>query len=183
MRSKWLNWRPGDEVSPKSADPKATELTELSSVSSVSSADADSSIINTVGESGSGQRKDHDNKKDRGQLPKHPEMEVHADQSRTELWSSDGDYYGWRLNAALEFICSRNYPSGLIPWVQSVEPYLYNRLTHYLPDEISIAWNSRASFDAFDALCCELEDMLERAAELHHRHNIQLPRKSPSDET
>jgi hypothetical protein len=44
--------------------------------------------------------------------------------------------------------------------------YLHRKLTHDLPNNISRAWDARAPYDVFDALCFDLVDTYRRAVEL-----------------
>jgi hypothetical protein len=46
-----------------------------------------------------------------------------VDHRTPHLWGAHGDQYGWRLNAAFEFIFSQDYPVGVIPWLESAAPW------------------------------------------------------------
>jgi hypothetical protein len=82
------------------------------------------------------------------------------------FWGRHGDYYGWRTNVALDAICAIPSPEGLIVWLGEHSPFLYQRLTRDLPNEISRAWDAQIPLVDFDAVCLDLVDTYRRAAEL-----------------
>lgn len=85
------------------------------------------------------------------------------------FWSERQDAYGWRAQAALDAICAIPAPEGLIVWLDENSPSLYRKLMRDLPKRISRSWNDRIPAEAFDALCLDLVNTYERAAELFSR--------------
>jgi hypothetical protein len=86
-------------------------------------------------------------------------------------WSTsrDGlnqDYYGWRAHVAVDAICRIDSPEGLIIWLETHSPILYQRLTRDLPNRISRDWNGRVPFEVFDKLCFDLVDTYRRGVTL-----------------
>jgi hypothetical protein len=61
------------------------------------------------------------------------------------------DPYAVRMDATLCQIAQPTYLGGMIPWLQTAYPDLYEKLTSRLPDEISRLWNNRAPLVQFDA--------------------------------
>jgi hypothetical protein len=61
---------------------------------------------------------------------------------------ADTDYH-YCVEAALYAICRPDYQPGMILWLETVDPSLYDRLTRILPDLISRLWNERAPLDKF----------------------------------
>lgn len=82
------------------------------------------------------------------------------------FWSERQDAYGWRAQAALDAICAIPAPEGLIVWLGENSPVLYRKLTRDLPNRISRAWSDRIPAEAFDALCFDLVNTYDRAAQL-----------------
>ena len=87
--------------------------------------------------------------------------------SNPQFWGAHGDEFGWRLNCAWDVIC-RDYLAGMIAWLETNEPLLYERITRNLPDKISSAWNA-VPFSEFDLLCHELEAEHGRATDLYRQ--------------
>ena len=88
--------------------------------------------------------------------------------STSHFWGAHGDEFGWRLNCAWDLIC-RDYLAGMIAWLETNEPLLYDRITRNLPDKISSAWNA-VPFSEFDLLCHELEVEHGRATDLYRQY-------------
>lgn len=82
----------------------------------------------------------------------------------SSFWGPHRDQYGWRANVTIEFIAaSPDYPAGMIAWLATAAPTLYDQLTGSIPDRISRAWDARVPFDQFDLVCHELENTHKRA--------------------
>jgi hypothetical protein len=77
------------------------------------------------------------------------------------------DYYGWRTHVALDAIRQIPAPEGLAVWLRKNASFLYGRLTRDLPNKISVAWDARIAYEAFDALCFDWVTTYRRAAELY----------------
>jgi hypothetical protein len=99
--------------------------------------------------------------------PSSPEMVPTELQPRPSLGSRNNlrDGYDCRANAALKAIRELAAPEGLIVWLGEHSPSLYQKLIRDLPNKISRAWNARAPYADFDALCFELVDTYARATE------------------
>jgi hypothetical protein len=100
------------------------------------------------------------------------EPQEYDEEALSRLCCGYGDQYGWRLNRAFEIICGLEYPAGTILWLETAAPHLYDRLTRYLPDRISHAWDAKVPFNEFDRLCHELEEA-HRQAVLLRRQSIE----------
>ena len=78
------------------------------------------------------------------------------------------DAYGWRAQAALDAICAIPAPESLIVWLGE-NRHRFTGGHRDLPKQISRSWNDRIPAEAFDALCLDLVNTYERAAELFSR--------------
>lgn len=63
----------------------------------------------------------------------------------------DRDVYAERVQAVLRQIALPTYREGMIPWLETAHPGLYEELTSWIPDEISRLWSDHAPLDQFDA--------------------------------
>jgi hypothetical protein len=165
VRSRWLSWRPRDEIIENFPDPKLTKLTKMSSVSFVGSTSAEFPIIRGFRDASNDTSNETSGKCGGQPLNESPSPEP-TRLVESNFWGVHGDQYGWRLNAVCELISTQDYPVGAIPWLETAAPYLYDRLTRILPDKISRAWKTKVPFSEFDGLCSELEETHARALAL-----------------
>jgi hypothetical protein len=62
------------------------------------------------------------------------------------------DPYADRMDAMLRQIALPTYPEGMILWLETAHPDLYEELTSRLPDEISRLWNTGAPLEEFEGV-------------------------------
>lgn len=161
MRSKWLDWTP--ETSSEGfegSQPAVFPITRIfkRNETPIPSLSPDT-IIEKVGEA-------------EPTKPTEPTVAAHSASLMARpsyLWGVHGDYYGWRAHVALDAICGISAPEGLIVRLGEHAPFLYQRLTRDLPNEISRAWDAKIPCEDFDALCLDLVDTYRRAAELYRK--------------
>jgi hypothetical protein len=83
----------------------------------------------------------------------------------TSVERADAAYHA-SVEAALDTICHPEYPSGMILWLETVDPGLYDRLTCALPDLISRLWKAHAPLDEFQRVVDEWLATHRRACSL-----------------
>jgi hypothetical protein len=161
MRSKWLDWTP--EASSVGFDGSQSVVFPIvraseSNRTPLPSLSPDAIIKKVAG--------------DEPTKPTKPGATAHSEVSAARpqyFWGRHEGYYGWRANVALDAICGILSPEGLSVWLREHSPFLYAKLTRDLPDRISRAWDSQIPFEGFDALCLDLVDTYQRAAELYRK--------------
>jgi hypothetical protein len=60
------------------------------------------------------------------------------------------------MRVAVREINQPEYPAGMVPWLGTAHPELYDRLTGRLPDELQRLWNEHAPLADFEAALAEL---------------------------
>lgn len=70
------------------------------------------------------------------------------------LRSRQTDYHD-RVESTLKAICRPDYPPGMILWLETADPVLYDRLTCTLPDLISRLWDAHAPLSEFERAVVE----------------------------
>ena len=80
------------------------------------------------------------------------------------------DPYAERARAALREINSRDYPAGMILWLETAYPQLYEELTSRIPDEIHVCWAAHDPLAEFDAILARLVETHRLACQLYREH-------------
>lgn len=75
------------------------------------------------------------------------------------------DPYAERVREALRQINAPDYPAGMVRWLDTVRPDLYEALTARLPDEIQRMWSERAPLERFEAALARLVSLHMRCRE------------------
>lgn len=74
----------------------------------------------------------------------------------------ESDPYAERMRATLKQINRRDYPAGMVLWLEKADPHLYRELTEYLPEDIHRLWEAHVPLEEF-------EYTLERLVATHQR--------------
>lgn len=78
---------------------------------------------------------------------------------------ADAGYHA-SVEAALDTVCRPDYPPGMVLWLESAAPELYDRLTCSLPNLISGLWNAHAPLEKFQTVVDEWLETHSRACSL-----------------
>jgi hypothetical protein len=63
----------------------------------------------------------------------------------------ESDPYAERMAAAIQQINQPDYPGGMISWLDSAHPKLYQELTSLIPDQVDRLWNEGVALGEFEA--------------------------------
>lgn len=85
------------------------------------------------------------------------------------------DPYAERMRAALRLINLPGYPVGIVRWLNTARPDIYEEVTSHLPDEIQRLWSERAPLSQFEAVLARLVSL--------HRHCCDLYRAAQAKES
>lgn len=77
------------------------------------------------------------------------------------------DPYAFRMDATLRKIAQPTYPEGMILWLETAHPNLYEELTSRLPDEISRLWNSHVPLEEFETVLDRLVSTHQEGCRLY----------------
>ena len=86
---------------------------------------------------------------------------------------SDSDPYARRMRAALRQINLPDYPAGMVPWLDTARPDLYQELTVHLPDEIQRLWSGRGPLEQFESVLARLISLHRRCCEMHRAESTR----------
>lgn len=83
------------------------------------------------------------------------------------------DPYSARLQKALMTMCTKDYPAGLVPWLDTAHPALYSALTEVLPNEIHRLWSEGAPLADFDSVLAKMLATQHEAIALYRAANTR----------
>jgi hypothetical protein len=86
--------------------------------------------------------------------------------SRSWITAPGDDDYSKLAHGALARICGPGYPAGMLSWLESSHPELYQRIAVLFPQLISELWTQRASLGTFSRTLDDWVDLHRRASDL-----------------
>lgn len=93
------------------------------------------------------------------------ELQAHRDEVLALLRQRDADYHA-HVEAALLATCC-GHPTGLVRWLETDSPGLYDDLTRRLPDFIHALWTAHAPLEEFQRVVGEWLATHRRACDLY----------------
>jgi len=80
------------------------------------------------------------------------------------------DPYEWRMQNALRQLYQRDYPTGMVLWLEQSYPPLYADLMKCLPDKIHQLWSEHADLRQFEEVLNQLLQTHRKACALYRAH-------------
>lgn len=97
-----------------------------------------------------------------------PELQAHRDELLALLRQRDANYHAHVEAALLATCCS--HPAGLVRWLETYGPGLYDDLTRRLPEFIHALWMAHAPLEEFQRVVDEWLATHRRACDLYREH-------------